>query len=40
MPGNPMEGKLQGKIDEFINKHYTEDRKWRFDAAQASFRTL
>ncbi len=35
MPGNPMEGKLQTKIDDLAKKHYTDNRKWRFDLENA-----
>ena len=29
--GNPLKGKFTSKIDELVKKHYTEDRKWRYN---------
>ena len=40
MAGNAMEGKLQPKIDELVKKHYTEDRKWRYNLETTNFRSL
>jgi hypothetical protein len=27
----PLKGKFTSKIDELVKKHYTEDRKWRYN---------
>lgn len=30
-PSSPMHQKLTQKIEAFVNKHYTTDRKWKYD---------
>jgi hypothetical protein len=35
-----LKGKVQPFIDTFVQKHYTEDRKWRYDVDNKRWRTL
>lgn len=35
-----LKGKVQPFMDSILKKHYTEDRKWRFDVEKGRLRTL
>jgi hypothetical protein len=39
-PSSGLQGKFTGKIDELVKKHYSADRKWRYDLEKRDFKSL